>query len=114
MPMVQARRESTGVDQAYEDLIRLFQKDFPTLRIIDGRHAGYGREAHCDFIHLNREGALAFSTAIGTILQQSLQQPTLKDRWVALPRYFLEKRDFGVEDLEQSGLAISRVNGVRR
>lgn len=80
---------------------------YPNLIIIDGLHAGYDRSVVMDVSHLNRNGAIAFSTAIGDILRDRLTSGLAgSSRWIELPAYREAATDARVEDLAQSTLEV--------
>src|SRR5262249_38407091 len=43
-PELQARREQTGAEAGYLRFVGAFERAYPHLTIVDGRHAGYGPE----------------------------------------------------------------------
>ena len=84
-PKAQMELERTGVDAAYCRLLKQMLNRFPNLRIIDGRHAHYGSENFMGGCHLNRTGAIAYSTGLGELL--TAQTNKASPRWLLLPHY---------------------------
>ena len=79
---------------------------YPNLVIIDGTHANYNREVVMDVSHLNRNGAVAFSLALGDVLNKHLgSNLQAETRWVELPAFQEPPVDAPVEDLAQSTMA---------
>ena len=82
---------------------------YPNLTVIDGLHANYDRPVLIDVAHLNRRGAVAYSTAVGDILRDHLaaHAPDLS-RWVELPPFVDPPAETVLEDLNQSSQALAR------
>lgn len=88
-PEVQSRRERHGWDGGYMSYLRALAARYPNLTVVDGRHAGYGPELLADFTHLSRPGAIVFSDAVATVIQNRLATTTAGShaRWVEIPVY---------------------------
>ena len=86
---------------------------FPDVVVIDGRHAGYDERTLTDVLHLNGRGAVAFSTAVASIVGKHLSDPGQASRWVTLQSY-RECPSSSVEHLDESLAALQkRGAGIR-
>lgn len=115
-PVVQARRnriDSSGITAAYDVFVSSFLSNYPGVTILDGQNLEWDNRAFRDPIHLNRDGAVAFSLSIARELSRRLGagEPAHLPRWVplaapqevsALPWESL------LEDLDQSREAVDR------
>ncbi|MEO6808705.1 MAG: hypothetical protein ABI353_06295 [Isosphaeraceae bacterium] len=114
-PEVQARRDQGGHTALFHRFVQTLQAQYPTLVVVDGRHANYHPSALYDKTHLNLQGATVFSTDIATILANLLdRKPTLESRWINLPTYQDPLVVPPVEDLEQSRIALEDIATRRR
>ena len=107
-PGIQARREQGGWDGSYMDYLAALQDRYANLTVIDGRHARYAPRVMADMTHLNRLGAVAFTTAIAGVLGPRLDATTgpVTSRWVRIPAY-QEPRDAStIEDVIASAAAL--------
>ena len=110
-PGLRALTASSGFDADHEAFLRSWLSRFPGLTIIDGRAAVSDPLGYFDPNHLSTRGAYVFSLALGDALRRTL--PSVGDRpgppasrWVALSTRPLGAVPDGVEDLEQSRLAL--------
>ncbi len=90
---------------------------YPNIVAIDGLHANYDRTAVTDVAHLNRRGAVAFSTAVGDILRQRLaSRAPNAPRWIELPTFTEPPAESPVEDWTQSVAVVQqkKKDSVRR
>ncbi|HKI17220.1 MAG TPA: hypothetical protein VKA15_05050 [Isosphaeraceae bacterium] len=88
-PVVASRRErleSSGVVAAYDAFVVSFATAYAGLTILDGNSLDWGARAFRDPIHLNRDGAVAFSLAIARSLARRLGRADRAGlpRWVRL------------------------------
>ena len=81
--------------------------------VIDGRHSGYTRWGFSDRVHLDRYGAVAFSTDVASVVGRSLSRPAMVARWNVLPKCRCLEPSVPVEDLAQS-LSVLKSQEVRR
>jgi hypothetical protein len=86
-PSMQARREHTGADAQHTQFVQAIQKRFRNLIVVDGRHAGYETSVFFDPVHLDRDGATAFSADLASILDRCLSSKRESLRWIALSNY---------------------------
>jgi len=132
-PVVGARRErldACGITSAYETFVASFLRAYPEVTILDGQRLGWDTKAFRDPIHLNRDGAVAFTLAIARTLAPRLGSPStaanstselsstrsrvderLSPRWAILsaPDEITSHRwEQVLEDLDQSRRALSR------
>jgi hypothetical protein len=113
-PVIPARRdrlESTGLAADYKVFVSSFVADYSGVTILDGTTLKWDTRAFRDPIHLNRDGAVAFSRAIARTLARRLHQGGSSEmmRWVLLDETFdisacAGKHD--LEDLDQSRRAL--------
>ncbi len=91
----------------HREFIRQRLARYTNLVIVDGTHANYDRTVVMDVSHLNRNGAVAYSIALGDILRDHLSNQTKPaSRWIELPAFCEPPTDAPVEDLAQSSQAI--------
>ncbi len=102
-PKLQAWRDERRADASYETFVVALQKRFPNVRVIDGRRSGYGADVFWDAVHLDRDGALAFSSQVADVLHAGRASA---ERWVSLPRPSLSEPRPAMEDVAQSRLAV--------
>jgi hypothetical protein len=106
-PDVQARRERLGVDARHERFVRSVQDEFPSVTILDGRHAEFDRSAFLDPLHLTREGAIALSAVLAEQIEPCLARgPQAGARWVKLTPPRRAEVNVRIEDIDQSKLAL--------
>ena len=101
-PQLQARRESSAVDDHYTDFAKAMLARHPGVTVVDGRHSGYEMTSFSDSTHLNGRGSMAFSHELAAILKR----PGGRPRWIDLPRYRDWPIDVPVEDIDQSRVAV--------
>jgi hypothetical protein len=111
-----AHRDQSGVHARYNRFVRSMQAQFPNVSVIDARHAGYHDSVFVDPVHLDRDGALALSSAVADVLQDALSHAEPVSRWVELPAYRDHDRHVALrlEDVEQSRLALRQSDQARR
>lgn len=107
-------RDRTGLTDYFNRLARSIQARYSHVVVIDGRDSGYPPRAFSDLYHLNARGALAYSHSLARIIEQHLADPSNLPRWVALPAYREVEADVPIEDIDQSRLAIIKLNGGSR
>ena len=102
------RRTQIGAEQIYEQLARAMLAKHPNLVMIDGRYAGYGASSFYDLKHLHVEGATELTEGLAEVLGRYLSRASssVPGLWVALPKFRGIPRAPGVEDLDQSKLAV--------
>ena len=82
---------------------------YPNLVVIDGNRANYDRAVVMDVSHLNRNGAVAYSIALGDILRDRLSGTSATSpRWIELPAYREPPAEAPVEDMAQSIIEITK------
>jgi len=82
---------------------------YPSLVVIDGTRANYDRAVVMDVSHLNRNGAVAYSIALGDILRDRLTAGSATSpRWIELPAYREPPAEAPVEDMAQSITEITK------
>jgi hypothetical protein len=100
-PGLQAECERTGFDAAYVAFLGEIQARHPGVVMVDGRHAGYDPALFYDANHLGRDGAWAYSVALGDLLR--LRPPgSPGPLWVELPPYRGLPPGTPPEDVNQS------------
>jgi hypothetical protein len=112
-PGLQAECERTGIDAAYDAFLKGVQARHANLVIVDGRHASYDPAVFFDPMHLGREGAWAFSTAMGEVLRRHPPEHP-GSRWIELPRFAGLPAGTPPEDLNQSRVIASQPSTVVR
>lgn len=115
-PTWQARRQEIGAETTYEGLARGMLSAHRNLVIVDGRFAGYGTSSFYDLTHLHAEGATELTAGLAGVLEPYLSAtPTTRQAtWASLPPFRGLPRDRGLEDFDQSKLAVSAGGPLRR
>jgi hypothetical protein len=115
-PSLQAAREQSGAECAYENFIRGYLSQHPrTLSILDGRSAGYPPAAFADATHLNARGAVALSRSVAEVLAHEPGGPAakLESRWITLERWSDRQAELKVP-LEDFAASEARIRGLVR
>jgi hypothetical protein len=112
--VVDQRREQVGYNAQYESYVRACQAKFSNLVVIDGRHVNYPHQIFTDPVHLDRNGAVAFSLGVAEILRAHLIEHRREPRWVALPDHRGEVAAYSLEDNAESGLALQAEKATTR
>src|SRR5439155_15786023 len=86
-PEVHARREREGQEALYTRFVRETQAQFPNVTVLDGRRSGYGLSVHTDPLHLDHQGALAFSLDVADLMARRPPGRSPIPQWVDLPAY---------------------------
>jgi hypothetical protein len=86
-PAAHERRERMGLDERYTAFVRDVASRHPNLIVVDGRRAGYPDWVHADPAHLNRQGAIAFSTQVAEVIEKSLADRRRAATWIDLPTF---------------------------
>jgi hypothetical protein len=107
------KHRKSGVIDAYQALARRCLARFPGLTVLDGLSLSWDEGAFRDPIHVNRDGAVALSIAVGDAVSAHLGTAEEQPRWISLaaaPSAGLSQafRD-DIEDIEQSRLAVGRI-----
>ena len=84
-PEVQALRDRNRTDEAYDRYAREVLARHPEVVVVDARRSRFDGSAFYDPIHLNVEGARAFTAGLAAELAARLEGHPSADRWVALP-----------------------------
>jgi hypothetical protein len=113
-PHIQAASDRSGYDAQFTRFVAVMHSRFPNVVVIDGRHAGYDERTLTDVLHLNGRGAVAFSTAVASIIGKRLSDPGQASSWVTL-RSYRECPSSSVEHLDESVAAVQKPgSGMRR
>ncbi len=101
-PGTQVIWEARGDELLFERFIRDQLRRHPNVVVLDGRHSGYEATAFHDRVHVDRDGALSLSFAVGNLLVRGDLDPDQGARWVMLPAFQSPTPDVPLEDLRQS------------
>lgn len=112
-PQVQGRRDELALEGAYTRFIEGVTAGRRGVVVVDGRGSHYGPEAFFDMIHLNRDGAVAFTDDLAEVIKARLGRgDDMGPSWVRLPEYRPDPLASRVEDLGRSaGLVDSLKSG---
>jgi hypothetical protein len=113
-PGLQAESERSGFDAAYVAFLKEIQSRYPNVAVADGRRALYDPAVFFDPLHLGRDGAWAYSLAIGDLLRRHPPEHPCGSRWIELPRYAGLPVGSPPEDIEQSRAAFETRRVARR
>ncbi|WP_406696108.1 hypothetical protein V5E97_34455 [Singulisphaera sp. Ch08] len=112
-PELQAKREQANNVALYTAFVRQWMAEFPSLTVLDAEYSQFAPNVFFDAAHLDRQGALALSAAVGDLLRTLPEQPP-KDRWVTLPAYQEWNPTFRVEDIPMSQAYLLQIGKIRR
>jgi hypothetical protein len=110
VPELQARRESVGLEEAYNRFARRIQRSYPDLTILDARKSGYQPPVFSDAAHLDFPGAVAMSAEVGRIVKAGRVGGS---RWIDLPAYHEQPVEPRLEDIAQSIRATNEAGIIR-
>jgi hypothetical protein len=113
LPAFHDKLARSGIDARHEEFIRAWQSKYPGLVVLDARKKANQLEAFWDPQHLSVDGASAFSMALGDVLRRSIGGGT-EQRWVSVPEFKLGPLPSGIEDIDQSRVAVDAASRVRR
>jgi hypothetical protein len=112
-PKVLALRDEAGLNARYDRFIQAVQYRYSDVRVVDARRAGFDNTLFVDPVHLDRDGATAFTLGVAEILRPFLARPFHKERararWVTLPPSRGMTVAIALEDVEQSKAAITSI-----
>ena len=109
-----ARNEGVGTVDAYRAYVRRLVSRYSTLTVFDLQRANWGRAFFRDPIHLNRDGAVRLTLAVSGAIERARRGPDVDGRWIAMDgdaRVPSRMSQELLEDLDQSRLAVGRVEG---
>jgi len=87
-PGYQRANERNGHEATFLKFVRDLQGRHHSVCVIDGRHSGYDASSFFDLVHLNRRGAIAFTSAVSEILADRLARPSApRPGWAELPMF---------------------------
>lgn len=109
VPSLQTARDAKRLDAPYDKFAWAMTSKFPNLTVLDARHSGYAHSVFMDAIHLDIDGAAAFSRSIAEAI--NLDAPT---QWVHLPKYRDTPVDAPFELAVDSALAVRSGAALRR
>lgn len=113
-PALQAECEQSGFNGELTRSLRATQDRSPNVVVIDGRRANYDPAVFFDPHHLGREGAFAYSTALGNVLRHLPLDGSPGPRWIDLPAYVARPIEPPLEDIDQSRLVLANPAPTRR
>ena len=95
----------SGIDASHEAFLRRWQAKYPDLVVLDGRKKVADLDAFWDPQHLSIVGASAFSRTLGDVLRRFIAGK-LDQNWVNLPNVVVGPIPPGVENIEESRIAV--------
>ncbi len=112
IPALQDKMSQSGIDARHEEFLRSWQAKYPDLVILDARRKVAEVDAFWDPQHLSIVGASAFSKTLGDVLRRS-STGKLDQNWVSLPDVKIGPLPPGIENIDESRLAVEAAK-VRR
>jgi len=112
-PELQDKREKSSNAERYTEFVQGWMEKYPNLSVLDGEHSAYEPNVFFDAAHLDRKGAVAFSTALAAQLKADRLQGAT-ERWVRLPSFRDEEPHAPVEDLMMSQAYLQSTGKLRR
>lgn len=101
-PPVQEHRDEMGLEGRHTLFIKSVSERHPGVVVVDARASKYGAEAFFDMIHLNRDGAVAYTDALSDIIRDRLRATPTGPAWVFMPAYRPDPLASRVEDVSTS------------
>ncbi len=101
-PSLQAQREQRGLDAAYREFARRCQQRYDNITVVDARHSNYPDPVFIDAMHVDWQGAYAFSADLAEVLSRSVSQSSTDPRWITLPNYREPTPNVMIEDFAHS------------
>lgn len=108
-PEAQSTRERIGLTARYDAFLRGVLDLYPGLTVVDARRSNYGDDLFVDPVHLDRDGAEAFSHGVADVLEGRSGE----GRWVTAPDFGWPGHRLALEDGDQSKAAV-RAAATRR
>ena len=105
-PALQARRDQSGSEAAYEEFIRANLARHPGAVVLDARRSGFANGLFCDATHLNARGAVCLTRLVAP----AVTAPDHGTRWIMLERLAepLPPEPPELEDVEESKAIVER------
>jgi hypothetical protein len=107
IPALHEKIGQSGIDALHEEFLRKWQAKYPDLVILDARRKVAELDAFWDPQHLSVVGASAFSKTLGDVLRRSIGGK-LDQHWVSLPEVKIGPIPPGVENIDESRIAIDK------
>jgi hypothetical protein len=107
-PEAERTRERIGLAAGYDRFLEGIQRRFANVSVLDGRRSGFDHTVFVDPVHLDREGAAAFSLSVAEALRPILSGRGLAARWTMVPRPGSSSPAIALEDIEQSAASLRR------
>jgi hypothetical protein len=83
-PSARFDRERRGTDAMFDRFLKGLQTEFPNLYVVDGRRLNYDKTLFIDTVHLDRDGAAAFTREVASVLQRKAPKTGAEPRWTVL------------------------------
>ena len=112
IPALHEKISQSGIDALHEEFLHKWRAKYPDLVILDARRKVAELDAFWDPQHLSVVGASAFSKTLGDVLRRSITGK-LDQNWVSLPDVKIGPLPPGIENIDESRLAIEAAK-VRR
>jgi Protein of unknown function (DUF1574) len=113
-PEVERIRERIGMHDRYTRYVEAVQRRYPNLHVIDARRPGFDHSAFVDPVHLDREGAAAFTLEVAEVLRALLDRQARIGKWMEITHIRKQDAMIALEDVEQSGQRLSPAPTIRR
>ncbi len=104
-PGLQAECERSGFDASYVAFLEGIRSRYPNVVMVDARHAAFDPALFYDPNHLGRDGAWAYSIALGDLLARR-PPGSPGPRWVEVPGFRGLPGGAPPEDVNQSSVSI--------
>lgn len=113
LPALHDKINQSGIDAEHDAFIRHWQAKYPGVVVVDARKKVAEIDAFWDPQHLSIVGASAFSRTLGDVLRRALTGK-LDQTWVALPDVQIGPIPPGLENIDESRLAVEAAPKVVR
>jgi hypothetical protein len=106
-PAHQADRDRAGISHYFSQQAESARAKYANLTVVDARRSGYASNVFWDKVHLDRQGACAFTIELARVIDRVLKGPGGDRRWVSLPHYRDANVNLAIEDVVQTRASIA-------
>jgi hypothetical protein len=106
-PAHQADRDRAGISHYFSQQAESARAKYANVTVVDARRSGYASSVFWDKVHLDRQGACAFTIELAGVIDRVLKGPGGDKRWISLPHYQEAKLSLAIEDVMQTRAAIA-------
>lgn len=107
-PSTVKHRVEIGIEETYTQFVKSMAAKHKGVTVVDGRFSEYANEVFIDSTHMNRDGAVAFTTDLADAIKRELEpRSDTATHWVSLPKYKAQPNAKRIEDMMDSLVALA-------